>query len=230
MNDAKRNDGDRLLDYHRGELPEEERRALEAELAASPQLRERLELERRLDAGLRERLARQRTPAPPGLETRIRESLRGGAAAGVGRRPALPWWRRPAFAAAAAVALLAAFVWVSRDEWTGGRRGGGAPAVRAVLEQSVLVVDQVCDEAGLPLEHQRSCPDPRHLNALKLADGRYWQIALHDERARRLVVDREMRGHRLLVAGELHGTIETLEIRDLTDLGLEMQTARRVIP
>ena len=84
-----------------------------------------------------------------------------------------------------------------------------------------IVVDLDCDRAGLTVEQQRKCRHPYHVNVLKLGDGRYWSLSLDRETGRRLALDRELRGHRMRVEGDLYARINTIGLTSVEDLGLQ---------
>jgi hypothetical protein len=81
-------------------------------------------------------------------------------------------------------------------------------------------VDIDCEHAGRSLEYQRRCNHPLHLNALKLGPDQYWNISLQPEAGRRLVADREMRGHRVFVTGDLYTSDRTLRVTEFADRDL----------
>jgi len=98
------------------------------------------------------------------------------------------------------------------------------------VEREVTVVDIECEDAGMSLSHQRHCLNPLHLNALRVAPDRYWNVALEGELARRLVTDREMRGHRVRVVGDLHASTRTLHLASYDDRGLDLGLTARLDP
>lgn len=195
-----------IYHFQAEELSADERAAMQQHLNGCPPCAERLEFESGMLDGLKGRL--QAIPAPPGLETRVRAELAQQAGGSAG---ALGWLRTPWFAALAASMLLAMLLIPI----------GGAPEQRAVEQVSelVTVVDRECDRKGADLADQRGCRHPRHLNALKRADGSYLNVSLEGELGRKMITDREMRGHRLRVEGLLFPRIETLKIDQLDDLG-----------
>ena len=202
------------------EVGAEPRRRLQAHLDACDACARRLELEREFVAALRGRL--ERVPAPPGLETRIRASLEREAGAPSGSRTG--WLRAPWFAAVAASLLLA--VLIVPDLRTSGlgslrpeRPGDGEPGQHArYVEDDVMVVDPDCDRWGRSIAAQRKCRLHRHLNALKLADGTYWNISLDRPDYRDLLTDPAMRGLRLHVAGDYYPRLRTLQVHSAREL------------
>ncbi|NIM63568.1 MAG: hypothetical protein GTN89_03710 [Acidobacteria bacterium] len=167
-----------------------------------------LEVEQGLLRGLKARLTA--SPHPPGLETRIREQLRE---AGRARQPGIGWVRRPWFAALAASVLLAVLVLPQFDS-------GPSPVTR-VGPRIVTVVDFDCDKFGADFGQQRLCTHPRHLNALKLEDGGYWQISADGEVGRELITDRDLRGTRMRVEGWLYERIHTLQVDQAVPAGVQ---------
>ena len=80
----------------------------------------------------------------------------------------------------------------------------------------------LADRAGRSLGQQRACTHPRHLNALKLDDGRYWQISLDHEVGRELTTDRAIRGSRMRVEGWFYERIRTLQVDRADPVGAEV--------
>lgn len=147
-----------------------------------------------------------RSAAPPGLRAGVREAL---------DREAIPvkfstWLRAPWLIPAAAALVLALLLVPALT-----RIGRGVVPV----DREVWLVDLDCDRAGLTFEQQRGCTNPRHLNAFKIGPGKYWAIGVDPESDRGLVVDREARGHRLHVVGNLYTAIHTLQVTSHTDRG-----------
>lgn len=200
-----------IYHFQADELPDSERRALQDHLDACPKCAARLEVEESFLRGIKARLVR--TPAPPGLETRIRAALQQQS---VSVRGSSAWFRAPWFAAAAASLLLALLL----VPWTDSPFDAGQSTPVLQVEEEVTVVDQECDRAGLSYPQQRGCRNDRHLNALKLRDGTYWNIGLDKETSRDLLLDAHMRGHRMLVRGDLYPAIRTLKLSGVWDLGL----------
>lgn len=203
-----------LYHFQADELPAAERAACLEHAERCPPCGELLEVERGMLRGLKTRLAA--TPAPPGLETRIREQLRRSRGSS---RPRFDWLRRPWFAALAASLLLAVLLLPTFDP-------GTSPVTR-VDPRVVTLVDFDCDKSGLSYGQQRLCTHPRHLNALKLEDGGYWQISADHEEGRELITDRELRGTRMRVEGWLFERIRTLQVDRAVPAGIE---AARLIP
>ena len=199
-----------LYHFQADELPAAERTAYHEHMDACAPCAALLEVEQGLLRGLKTRL--KPAAAPPGLETRVREQMRQ---AGRSNRPGLDWVRKPWFAAAAASILLALLVIPNFDL-------GSSPT--AHLSQLVTVVDFDCDNAGRPFDQQRLCTHPKHLNALKLEDGGYWQISLDSEVGRDLITDRAIRGTRMHVEGWFFERIRTLQVDRADEVGVE--TAR----
>lgn len=193
----------RIFEFQADELTEAEREAFAAHRDGCRPCARSLALEDAWLAQLRARLPR--APVPAGLEERVRHALRREAPdPRRASRLAAMFWTLPV----AASLLLVLVLW------------SALPRAERV-EQQVTVVDFVCDRAGRSMTQQIACADPSHLNALKLAVGRYWSLGLDRDAARGLVVDRAMRGHRLLVRGELYPAIRTLSLIDYEDLGAE---------
>jgi hypothetical protein len=204
-----------IVHFQADELPAAERQRLQDHLDRCADCARRLEVEEGFLRGLKARL--RSDVAPPGLETRIRAALAEERSAG---RTRMRWFRAPGFAAAAAALLLALLLIPGL---------GSPPPTTPVTthEQAVAVsrtvrlVDLDCDRAGRTLDQQRRCEHPLHVNALRLADGGYWLIHAEQLVYRELMFDREMRGHRLEIEGDLHAPLKTLQIRRARDLGLD---------
>lgn len=205
---------DLLVHFQADELPESRRRQAQAHLDACPTCARRMEVEEAFLGALRERLGRR--TVPPGLETRIRSTLeaqRGGT------RERFSWWRRPWVAATAAAVLLTVLLIPGIDGLRSRTPDAGAGVVHVAAD--VLVVDLDCDRAGRSLAQQRNCRNPRHLNALRTANGVYWNISQDYPLSRELLFDAEMRGHRIHVEGDYFPGIHTVLLRRHSDLGLE---------
>jgi len=199
---------DRIFLFQADELPAGERAACEAHVDACPGCAGRLELEDAALDALRAGLAR--STAPPGLESRIRTSLRGPASMRV------PWYRTGWLAAALSAALLAAALVLPQL-----LRPGGTPAASAPAQAIVTVVDLDCDRAGKDVAHQRECLDPHHVNALKLADGSYWTMDPTRPEFRYLLLDREQRGAKLRIAGRRLGGSTLIRLESVERAALE---------
>jgi len=200
---------DRLYDFQADELSEAERGEFSAHLDGCPECAHRLEIEDGLLRSIKVRLVRER--APSALLSRVRAAL---------EREAPEPMRRSWLKAGAGLIPLAAsiFLAVLLVPLLGQQAGAGSGVVP--VEREVLVVDFDCDRAGRPVEQQIVCADPHHLNALKHGDGGYWNIGLDHRAARRLTVDRAMRGHRVRVQGSLYPHIQTVSLTGYEDLGL----------
>jgi len=201
-----------LYHFQADELPADECAAYHEHLNACAPCAALLELESGLLRGLRARLAP--APLPPGLETRVREQLRQ---AGRSRRPGFDWLRRPWFAALTASVLLALLVIPSFSL--------EAPSPTRV-NRVVTVVDFDCDNAGLAVAQQRLCTHPKHLNALRLDDGGYWQISLDHAAGRELITDRTIRGARMRVEGWFFERIRTLQVERAEEVGIAEASLR----
>lgn len=208
----------RIFDFQADELPEPVRIAFCGHMEDCPGCARRLEIEQGLLGSLKSHMRREAAPA--GLEERVREALRREAP-GPGRSGV--WARTRPWLVPLAASLLLAWVLVPL---IGGRPGSAAVAMVAVDEQ-VTVVDLDCDRMGKTLEQQIRCPDPNHLNALKVSDGDYWNLSMDHDTARRIVVDEAMRGHLLRVRGDLYSAIGTLRLSDYEDLGPSRAVERR---
>jgi len=203
--------------YHlqAGELPQDEQRTLRDHAGACPPCARLLEVEDGLLRSLKQRLVR--VEAPPDLRVRVREAL---------EQQTLPgrftsWLRAPWLVPAAAALVLALLLIPALP-----------PAMSGVVrvEREVTVVDIDCAAAGRTVEQQRHCTHPHHLNALQIGPEQYWNISLDREAGRRLVADREMRGHRLRVVGELYTGIETLHLTSFTDQDIGLETGAGAMP
>jgi len=195
-----------LYHFQADELPHEARESCEEHLTACPPCARLHEVEAGLLRGLKAKMVR--CEAPPGLETRIRATLQD---AGAGRSGSAAWLRSPWFAAVAASLLLAVMVFPSSDLYR------TSSAVR--VSEVVTLVDRACDLAGRTHQEQRSCSHPKHLNALRLANGRYWDLSLDHDESRQLVTDRETRGTRMRVEGLLYERIHTLQLETAEPIG-----------
>jgi mycothiol system anti-sigma-R factor len=202
---------DQIFPFQADELSGQEREACQRHLDTCEACAERLRVEQSLLRALRAKLPR--TPAPPGLRTRIRAALREQAAPGV----RMPWYRTGGFAATAAAVLLVVLLVPSLVVDRPARGDGRGVAV----QETVTVVDLDCDRAGYDLDSQRGCTHPHHVNALKRADGSYWSISSEEEDFRYLLLDRDVRGRQLEVKGRLYPethtvhltAVETLDVR-----------------
>ena len=191
------------------ELAQADRDKLAAHLAACPACAALLEREASFDRLVRARMTRE--PLPEGLEARVRAGL--VEAASSSRRPA---WRRPAAVAALAASIVLALAVPM------ALRGRRAAAPRtAGLEQvarEATVVDLVCDQHGVPLEGQRACRQPGHVNALKLDQGAYWGIVAGNDASRDLAENPAHRGRRVEVSGAYYPAIQSIAIASVRDL------------
>jgi len=162
-----------------------------------------MEVEDSLLRGLKGRLGR--VQAPPELQARVRQAL--------DREPApgrfSSWFRAPWLVPAAAALVLAVLLLPTLPQVSGALH----------VERVVTVVDIDCELAGRTLAEQRNCTHPHHLNALRVA------ASLDQGPGSRLVADRDMRGHRLHVVGDLYAGIRTLRVTDYTDQELERDLA-----
>lgn len=203
--------------YHlqAGELPEDEQRTLREHASACGPCARLLEVEDSLLRSLKRRLVR--AEAAPDLRVRVREAL---------EQQALPgrftsWLRAPWLVPAAAALVLALLLIPTLP-----------PAMTGVVqvEREVTVVDIDCASAGRTVEQQRHCTHPHHLNALQVGPEQYWNISLDREAGRRLVADREMRGHRLRVVGDLYTGIKTLHLTSFIDQDTALEASSGAIP
>jgi anti-sigma factor (TIGR02949 family) len=199
-----------LYHFQADELPEYERRLCQDHLDACEPCARRHALEEGFARGLRRCMKRE--TAPPELLGRVRGALaREAAPARRGNGFRAPW------VAALAASVLLALVLLPASS---GLPGVGLLSGVVHVEQRAVVVDLVCDRAGLTTDQQRGCRHPDHLNALKLDGGRYWNLSLDRDSSRSLVVDAEMRGHVLMLEGDFYTGIETLKVTGFEDLGL----------
>jgi hypothetical protein len=203
-----------LFHFQAGELPEDELRELADHVDDCPGCARRLEVEDGFLRGLQGRLGR--AEAPPELRVRVREALENQAAP----RRTPGWLRTPWLVPAAAALLLAVLLIPTMPPWAGVMH----------VEREATVVDIDCERAGQTLDEQRLCTHPYHLNALKLGPDQYWNVSLQQEAGRRLVADRDMRGHRVLVTGDLYTSIRTLHLTGFTDQDLEGSLSAGVAP
>ncbi len=200
----------RVVPFLESALGEDERLRLERHIERCPRCSRRVVVERSFDRALRARVRRSATPED--LAVRVRAILAREAPT---VREA-PWrWVRTSGLAALAASVVLALVALPFVGGTSDRRAVPPGTLRTVRE--AVVVDGVCDRAGLTLEQQRACPDSRHLNALKCPDGRYWSVLLTDGRLRTLVLDPEVRGRRLVVEGEFYPAIMSVRVERWRD-------------
>ena len=122
--------------FQADEVSADERAELQAHLDQCPRCERRLGLEDAFLGTLKNGMTR--TPAPPGLESRIRAGLDAATPAGAKGG----WYRMPWVAAVAASLLLA----VMLVPWGGDLDSPGAAV--AISGRQVLVVDRDCDRAG----------------------------------------------------------------------------------
>ena len=194
---------DQIFLFQADELSGQEREVCQRHLDTCEACAQRLRVEESLLRALKAKLPR--TPAPPGLQTRIRASLREQAASEV----RVPWYRTGWFAATAtAVLLVAAMIVPSLVVELPPGTGG----VGVAVQEAVMVVDLDCDQAGYDLASQRGCTHPHHINALKRADGSYWSISSEEKDFRYLLLDRDVRGEQLVVQGRLYPETHTVHL------------------
>lgn len=198
---------DSVYSFLDNEMEESQRNRLQAHLDDCPGCGRYLEFEERFSSALRSRLPR--LGAPEGLLERVNSEL-DRQAVSVRRRSRLRTYVGAAGFTAAAVSLLA--LGLPRG-WLPGR----APAQPQHVVREVTVVDEECDRAGLALEEQRECRKADHLNALKLADGSYWDLALDGPDARRIAAEPQERGRRIVVEGDLYAPLGPLHVSAVRD-------------
>jgi hypothetical protein len=207
---------DRVYHYQAGELSTTESQALESHLGDCPGCAKRFAIEDAFLHALRRRV--KRAEPPPDLLPRMQRALRRQA----GMPWAGPWWSAPWLTAAAASGLIGFVLWFGIGQLT----PASVPGAVRTIEREVTVVDEACDRLGRTLAEQRACTDRHHVNALRLADGSYWTIGLVDEPSRALALDREHRGRRLLVEGDLYERPRILHLERVRDLGPARDAAR----
>jgi anti-sigma factor (TIGR02949 family) len=208
---------DHVYHYQADELPAGERAGFENHLDACPDCAKRFEIE---DAFLRVLKSRvKRVAPPPDLLPRMQAMLQPPTLTLPWLRPA---WSGPWLTAAAASGLVGFVLWFGV-----GRLAPTAtpPAAVRAVAGDVVVVDYDCDRLGRTLGQQRVCDDRRHVNALRLVDGSYWNIGLVDDASRQLALDPEMRGRRMHVSGELHERSRTVHLDEARDLGAASDSA-----
>lgn len=192
----------RIYHFQAGEMSEELRQSWLDHLERCAPCARRAEAEQSFGRFLRSRLRRQ--PAPPSLAARVRAALDAQVAG-----PRLRWWT---FVPAAATLVLALVLGALLS-------GRGPEALRAGevvrVERAATIVDLHCDRAGMSLEYQLRCRHPAHFNALRVADGQYWNLSLDQESAQEIVMDRARRGERVMVAGDYYPALGTLRIRTI---------------
>jgi len=203
-----------LYHFQARELPEAEHGVLADHVAGCAGCAARLEIEDGFLRGLKGRL--KRSEPPPELRVRVRQALDEGSG------PSRGWdWLRTAWLVPATAAVALALLILPAMP-------GGAEMLH--VEREVTVVDIDCERAGHCLNDQRGCEHPHHLNALKVSPGHYWHISLDQELGRRLVADRDLRGHRLRVVGELYADIRTLHVASFTDERLDSGVTAGIRP
>jgi hypothetical protein len=197
-----------IADYQLDQLGEVERAVFQEHLNGCVACARRLEVE---DGFLRVVRAHLRpVAAPPELATRIRARL-SQIAPDPGRRA---WYREPWAAAIAASTLLALLVLSG----SGGAFDASLAGLIEIGGRQALVVDHDCDRAGRPIGEQRRCRVAGHVNVLRIAHGTYWYVSLDDPAVRSRFLEPAMRGHRLVVTGQLYPRIHTLHLERFEDL------------
>lgn len=203
----------RLYHDQAGELPPDEREAMQAHRRSCPACARLDEVERGLLRVLRDRLAPPGA-TPAGLETRLRAAL--AAAAGPANRGAPRRMWLPALAASLLLGLLLVPGLIGeRPSW---------PDDRAQFDREVTVVDLQCDRAGLSYEVQRRCRHRGHVNAIKLAEGEYLTIAVDSAAGRRLIGDPDVRGRRFHVVGRYDRSRGVVEVDRAVSAEIERTT------
>ena len=200
--------------FQADELPAARREPLQEHLDGCPECARYLEVEASFLRLLR--ASARRVPAPPGLETRIRARLADGPGAGR-RRGIFGWLAAPGTAAAAAAVILAISLAAVVNGMPGAVGGGRANVIRVV--RTVTVVDRDCDRAGRTVEQQRGCRHPDHVNALKPADGMYWNLSLGQDAARAIALDPARRGERITVEGDFYPGLSTIRLTRAGEAG-----------
>ncbi len=200
----------RGLTYHfqADEVCESDRERYLEHMGVCPACARYLETEESFVRFLRRRMRRE--PAPPQLRARIRAELerttparRGGWLAGL--------WSPGVVATAATLVLAVLLGPTLLTTGSGGVRAGEMIHVK----RAATIVDLQCDQAGASLEHQRRCRNDRHFNALRMADGQYWNLSLSQARAREIVLDPRRRGERVMVEGDFYPQLGTLLVTEI---------------
>lgn len=204
----------KIYHFQAGELPGDEQQELANHVEDCPRCKRRLEIEDAFLRGLKARIPR--ASAPPGLRYRVRAAIEDPSVRARRARGGRAAWLLPT----AASVLLAALLLPSVTRWNGVVH----------VERDVTVVDLDCAQAGREIEYQRRCAHPLHRNALAVGPEEFWNIGLHDEAGRRLVADRDIRGHRVHVVGNLHTGTRTLEVAEFIDRDLEQALSALVAP
>jgi hypothetical protein len=209
---------DQIFLFQADELGREDREACQDHLDACEPCAAWLRAEESMLRALKAKLPR--TPAPPGLETRVRAALREQASP----QARVPWFRAPWFAAtAAAVMLMAVLVPSLLVDSPADGGDSGVP-----VHEQVTVVDLDCDQAGYSLDDQRGCAHPHHINALKRADGSYWSISGEEAEFRYLLLDRDVRGRQVVVRGRLYPENHTVRLTAVETLDVRVRPSPRV--
>jgi anti-sigma factor (TIGR02949 family) len=198
----------RGLTYHfqADEVSESDRERYLEHMGACGACARYLETEESFARFLRKRIRRE--PAPPQLRARIRAELeRSAPAGGVGLLSRL--WS-PSVVAAAATLVLALLIGPTLPKT--GFAGVAAGEVVRVM-RAATIVDLQCDRAGKSLEFQLRCRHERHFNALRVADGQYWNLNLSQLQARDIVLDPGRRGERVVVEGDYYPRLQTLRVK-----------------
>ena len=196
---------DLVFHFQAEELSAAERARFEGHLHTCPPCERYLEVEAGFATVLRAGLPR--TQAPDALRERVCRSIEQE---GKASRPVAPGLR---FLTVALLAAAAAFMatLVAPPLFRGVQGQAQLDAARHVV-RAATVVDEDCDRAGHTTDQQRNCHARSHFNALRMADGTYWTLSLDAPEARQLVADVEMRGHRIVVEGDLYAPIRTLHL------------------
>lgn len=193
--------------FQSGELQADDRNILQEHLDSCEECKIYLAVEDALLEELKGKLSP--SPAPAGLEGRIRSALDREV-----REESRAWWARPwaPWLATAAAAVLLAVLLLPGNLLRDGQTGpGSGDIVRQAIREGIIV-DYDCDRHDHPVHLQHLCNHPKHLNALKLDDGRYLHFSLAGEVSRQLVFDRGMRGTRVAVRGDYYPSIETFQV------------------
>lgn len=199
---------DLTFHFQADELAEAERQGYLEHAGNCERCARYLETEESFARFLRTRLRRE--TAPPDLRARIRHELERAAPAR--RRGLADWLRTPVSVGAAAALVLGLLLGPGLLSTPAGTLPGGE---RVHVMRTATVVDLQCDRAGYDFEQQVRCRHPRHFNALKVADGQYWNLSLGEDRARDIVLDPGWRGQRVVVEGDYYPALSTVRIMQI---------------
>lgn len=219
---------ERLVAFLDGEVAGEECWSIRRHLEVCPPCEQRAGIERGFKKVLRERLGPERAPAS--LAARIREALAREGSREARGAYGFSGWRLALAGVGYALAAFFLALWVTGRPAVPPGAGpageqahapeaarGGAQAVAALSEgrsgalalvsvqlQGVLVCAP-CERLHVPMQRQIRCEAYGHLNGLRDAQGRLWNLVLLEPgglEATRILQDGSLRGRTVSVEGD----------------------------